>query len=266
MGAISWNYSSDEFKAGGTSSTLKLKIFFHHIWGWLIYPAEYLANGGPTRLDEAFQRRFTEVAPTYLGLDHSGYAVLQIVLSYFEMIGGCVLPGAGKASSTQKSCAGLRHVLEHAAGVVLPEDHRFPSIFYKKVRCGQYHGVLQVPGVLLSRDFPPLACEGEQLFINPHLVPSLLEKHLIVYCNAMALEKENGEKWGLFELAFTRLFPAYAGKVEERERLAAAARASHALKRKAQKLAGKSTRAQLQTRLVKLIYARHNIDVFAPGS
>src|SRR5437016_4148448 len=55
----------------------KIEIFYQQAWGWQLHVADLIANGGYPLGGEA------KVQP----IRHSGFAVLQICLSYFETIG-----------------------------------------------------------------------------------------------------------------------------------------------------------------------------------
>jgi len=73
---ISWRHQDSDF-SGPLSFEQKVDLFCEQALGWQLHIADPVANGG-TPFGEA-----AAVSP----IRHSGFAVLQICLSYFETIG-----------------------------------------------------------------------------------------------------------------------------------------------------------------------------------
>jgi hypothetical protein len=73
---ISWNHHETDFAQPLTLGD-KVEIFYQQALGWQLHIADILANGGQVFGD----------GPSIGPVRHSGFAVLQICLSYFEAIG-----------------------------------------------------------------------------------------------------------------------------------------------------------------------------------
>src|SRR5579863_3252854 len=87
---LAWNIDSDEVAWPPPSVEEKVDIFYQRSLGWQLHIADMLANGGqPLGRNHSVER-----------VEHSGFAVLQICLSYFETVGhyekGCIGSGAFK--------------------------------------------------------------------------------------------------------------------------------------------------------------------------
>ncbi|MGH9380206.1 MAG: hypothetical protein ACRD2Z_06295 [Thermoanaerobaculia bacterium] len=79
----------------------KVDLFYEQALGWQLHLAELVANGGT-----AFGEEGNREGKVVSSIRHSGFAVLQICLSYFETIGyytgeqsGTSLPGVGEESA-----------------------------------------------------------------------------------------------------------------------------------------------------------------------
>jgi len=168
---IAWNINTDD--VGWPPSTLeeKVEIFYQRAYGWQLHIADLLANGGP-RLDDA-----VSVEP----LRHSGFAVMQICLSYFETIGHYEY-GNTFNKSKEYFKAGLRSVFPQLIAKCSGSLDELLDRVYIGVRCGLYHNSMTVVGVGLGQpeDGTSLAYDqvSKKLAISPERLPRALKQHL----------------------------------------------------------------------------------------
>src|SRR4051812_21272926 len=78
----------------------KVDIFYHRTLGWQLHIADLISNGG-TPLGSQTQ---------IPAVPHSGFAVLQICLSYFETIGQCQQINPATTQSNEYFKEGVRAV------------------------------------------------------------------------------------------------------------------------------------------------------------
>ncbi|HME08833.1 MAG TPA: hypothetical protein VKG25_17375 [Bryobacteraceae bacterium] len=122
---ISWKHQDTDLPNTLTFER-KVELFYEQTFGWQLHIADLIANGGvPLSGGEAIKR-----------VEHSGFAVLQICLSYFELIGS--LYAANGESDTRKFKTGVQNVFPQlsdgsaASGQLLKRLH-------EGARCGLYH-------------------------------------------------------------------------------------------------------------------------------
>ncbi len=170
---ISWKHEDSDF-AGQLTLEQKVDVFYEQTLGWQLHIADLVANGGLT-LGEFKSGRNVYKVPS---IQHSGFAVLQICLSYIELIGSLVQ--ATRQSPTKTFEAGLRAIpgLIDASQI----NPTLSSRLYDAARCGLYHEGRTRPGVRLSqpRDENAIAfnrCTGE-IVISPERLPKVLKAHL----------------------------------------------------------------------------------------
>src|ERR1035437_6503686 len=101
---ISWKHRKSDFTTKLTFEQ-KVDVFYEQTLGWQLHIADLLTNGGNT-FDENNPGSPGEAV---VAIKHSGFAVLHICLSYFELIGSLVAPNA--KSLTDKFKLGVREVL-----------------------------------------------------------------------------------------------------------------------------------------------------------
>jgi len=149
----------------------KVNIFYHQTLGWQLHVADLLSNGG----EELGNGRKVE------SINHSGFAVLQICLSYFETIGK---HHAVKRRDGDNFKAGAEDVFPELRKIPEKTRQDLLDILYKDARCALYHNS-RTHGVGLGQ--PP---NGEaiaydpvvrKLVINPHQLPRVLKSHLDRY-------------------------------------------------------------------------------------
>jgi hypothetical protein len=137
----------------------KITVFEDRVVGWLLEPAGQVVEEIP----------------------HAGFAVLLVLVSYFEMVAKFAEGFCKKGESKTHFRKGLRWVFD---------DKGFSDeecdLVYWELRNGLYHAGIAGPSVRLSRDFPePLSCNksgnGVMVDVNPHTLPRKLEAHFVSY-------------------------------------------------------------------------------------
>jgi hypothetical protein len=96
---ITWKHRDSDFSWPPPFEE-KVEIFYHRTLGWQLHIADLLANGGQP-LGES---------TTVQHLRHSGFAVLQICLSYFETIGQYEQEKLATKTSTEYFKEGVRSI------------------------------------------------------------------------------------------------------------------------------------------------------------
>ena|ERR1039458_7797900 len=155
----------------------KVEVFYEQTLGWQLHIADLVANGGTT---------FGESNPAQAGYEirsirHSGFAVLHICLSYFELIGTLVTSNAARPNDTARFKAGVKAVLPNLFKGT-SDDDALLRVLYKGARCGLYH--LGRPrahvGLGQPEDGSPIAYDSKSgtVIISPERLPVVLKNHL----------------------------------------------------------------------------------------
>lgn len=144
---ISPKYQDTDFK-WPLSLDDKIKIFEDCTMGWQLTIADNL----------------------YVSIPHSGYAVLRIILSYFEMIAkhhnGYDKVGKSDCYFKQGVYSVFHELKNESQNVVV----EFLDAFYKDGRCGLYHGSKTDPRIIITGELEsPIEFypEDKKLIINP---------------------------------------------------------------------------------------------------
>jgi hypothetical protein len=167
---VTWKHERTDFPEE-LSLDQKIEIFFQQTWGWQLRVADLIANGGEP----------IGGGPELGKVEHSGFAVLQICLSYFETIGQCVALGGSEACFK----AGVRAVFPSLASTDVAFVDGLLEQLYVDARCGLYHSSRTRRGVGLGQ--PPegssMAFDGARrvLVISPERLPKALIRHLEAY-------------------------------------------------------------------------------------
>jgi len=155
----------------------KVKIFYEQTLGWQLDIADACING------RDFQG--TKDGP----IKHSGYAVLHIVLSYFEMIAKMKDGYTQDYQAKRYFKKGVRDVFPDLSqyGANLPDDQdALVKILYHSARCGLYHAGITAGRIkLLGKKMPALTYDEKRryLTINPHNLVLRLKEHFEDYVN-----------------------------------------------------------------------------------
>lgn len=189
---ITWKHERTAFPPE-LSLDQKIEVFFEQTWGWQLRVADLIANGGEP----------IGGGPELKKIEHSGFAVLQICLSYFEMIGQCMALGGSEACFK----AGVRAVFPSLAST---DDEFVDSLLhqlYVDARCGLYHSSRTRRGVGLGQ--PPegaaMAYDAARrvLVISPERLPKALIRHLEAYRTQLS-DSSNMAARDAFERWFDR--------------------------------------------------------------
>jgi len=155
----------------------KVRIFHERTLGWQLDIADACING--REFDGKKEGPIT----------HSGYAVLQIVLSYFEMMAKMRDGFVGTGKSGHYFREGVRDVApfsKTSAPQSVVED--LLNILYLSGRCGLYHsGVTEGRLSLSGRIRETMRYDGvnKHLVINPHRLVLDLRVHLKAYVDQL---------------------------------------------------------------------------------
>lgn len=182
---VSPHYGRSDLGPAATDE-LKVLVFADRVWGWQLDVAERLV-----KTDE-----------------QSGFAVLGIVMSYFEMIGKHLRGFEGMGESAIHFRVGF-----DSAFPDVPKDQadRIADRLYKSVRNGLYHDAITSAGIALTRrkDDPPRVLyetpgmDGmREIVINPELLTSHIRRHFASYVAGL-LRDPDGETRKGFVKRFT---------------------------------------------------------------
>lgn len=197
---IAWNINSDDIRWPPTTVEEKAGIFYQSALGWQLHIADMLANGGQTLGTS------DDTDP----VEHSGFAVLHICLSYFETIGHYedgASPAAGNGVKGYFFKQGVRSVLPQLAADYGEEEvKKLLHRLYVGVRCGLYHNSMTEVGVGLGPPSPsgaPIAYDPKTkaLTVNPQLLPRILKEHLAQF-RVRLLDPANEDLRRSFEKRF----------------------------------------------------------------
>jgi hypothetical protein len=185
---ISWNHDDSEF-AKPLAIHDKIEIFYQQALGWQLHIADLMINGGKP-LDSG--------API-TSINHSGFAVLHICLSYVETIGNC---RTTKRRSEENFNNGALEVFLELKRYGKSDRQKALKILYLGARCGLYHNSRTGYAVGLGQNVPDEAIAydplNNRLAINPHELPRSMKRHLYQY-QAELQDPANGQARSLFE-------------------------------------------------------------------
>jgi hypothetical protein len=169
---LSWKH---EVADGDPSPTLedKVEIFYEQTLGWQLHIADLVANGGLT-----FEDPNSSESYEVLSIRHSGFAVLHICFSYFEMVGSLLSSKPLRPGDAFR--VGVKAVPDaidtrHATKKILKK-------LYSRARCGLYHQGRTRYGVGLGQ--PPdgkamaYLAGTDMIGISPERLPRVLKAHL----------------------------------------------------------------------------------------
>lgn len=158
----------------------KITLFEDRVLGWKLDIADQLINGSPEKLP----------------IRHSGYATLDIVVSYFEMIAKYEDGFIGRRSEEYFK-KGVYSVFPEFKNIPSPAQTSLSSVgnvvslidvvldlMYEGIRCGLYHSGITNGKIFLTGEIDtPMAFElqNQMLIVNPHLLVPKLKAHLRDY-------------------------------------------------------------------------------------
>jgi hypothetical protein len=118
------------------------------------------------------------------GIHGSGFAVLDIVFSYFELIAKYYDGYTGDKESSFYFKKGVKLVFPNLENTSKNVVDGLLNILYKDCRCRLYHAGLTSGRILLTHEFPgPIGYDqtNQSLIINPHKLPTALQEHFKSY-------------------------------------------------------------------------------------
>jgi hypothetical protein len=176
---LSPSYQDIDFPLPHSLDT-KITLFEDRVLGWKLNIADQLINGGQ------------EKSP----IRHSGYATLDIVFSYFEMIAKYEAGFTGRESEKYFK-QGVYSVFPEYKNISPPE--RIPlspvgnvvslidvvlGLLYDGIRCGLYHSGITNGKIFLTGEIKTSMAfdlQHQMLIVNPHLLVPKLKRHLQDY-------------------------------------------------------------------------------------
>jgi len=175
MWMISPNYKNTDFPLPPSLED-KITIFLDRTYGWQLDIADKCING------EADSDGNLISGP----IRDSGFAVLHIILSYFEMIAKFQDGFAHNGQSIPYFKKGVLSVFGAFILRAHPEDvvHDLLQVLYLGARCGLYHGGITDRRIVLTGEPEvPIAFDPQhrRLVINPHRLVPALKSHLEGY-------------------------------------------------------------------------------------
>ena len=176
---ISPSYQDIDFPHPHTLET-KITLFEDRVLGWKLDIADQLINGSQQK------------SP----IRHSGYATLDIVVSYFEMIAKYEDGFIGRKSEEYFK-KGVYSVFPEFKNIPPPTQPPLSPVgnvvslidvvldlMYEGIRCGLYHSGITNGKIFLTGEIKtPMRFElqNQMLIVNPHLLVPKLKAHLQDY-------------------------------------------------------------------------------------
>ena len=136
----------------------KITIFYERVTGWQLDIADKIANDG---------------------IKDAGFAVLNVLLNYFEMIAKYKEGYCGIRKSPEYFSKGFKMVFPE-----LCRNHPWLSNkIYSNARCGLYHhGMTEGGIILMGGKLPPITpLKNKNLIITPHALVLELKEHFETY-------------------------------------------------------------------------------------
>jgi len=176
---LSPSYQDTDFPIPHTLET-KITLFEDRVFGWKLDIADQIINGDQEKSS----------------IRHSGFAVLDIVFSYFEMIAKYEDGFTGRKSGKyfKQGVYSVFPEFKHGSSPTQPPLHPLGKgassidvvldLMYDGIRCGLYHSGITNGKIFLTGEIrTPMAFESQNqmLIINPHLLVPKLKAHLRDY-------------------------------------------------------------------------------------
>lgn len=180
--AISPNYQDVDFPSG-MSLDQEIEVFADRVKGWQLDVAQKCADKIP----------------------HAGFAVLEIVFSYFEMIAKYKNGYTKDRKSEEYFRRGFGDVFPKLSSISNEMREKLLKKLCRDVRCGLYHTGITGPDVELSGDFKYsvwFASPPDRLQINPHRLVPDIKQHFQSYLSQLR-DHKNEELRRNFETRFS---------------------------------------------------------------
>lgn len=170
------HWVSPRFKKSELTFPLSLDkmidIFEDRVQGWQIIIADQAYRG----VLDSKKKRVSS------GIPHSGFAVLLILLSYFEMVAKFEAGDTSKDSGVWFK-AGIKSVYPELSSKIEQDKVMILARFYKGARCGLYHAAMTSKQVFVSGDVSTFDYDASngKLIINPGDMIDRISSHFEAY-------------------------------------------------------------------------------------
>jgi hypothetical protein len=194
---ITWKHDDTDLSWPLTFNQ-KVELFVEQALGWQLHIADLVANGGT-----AFGEHGNPAGNPTGAIRHSGFAVLQICLSYFETIGYYMGNPSGSRAAFVHGVAQVFGDLGTADPDVVKA---LAKALYRDARCGLYHNSRTAR---VGLGWPPgdaaIAYDkgNDRVIVNPERLPGILKRHL-ESLRISLLDEANRELRDRFEKRFDR--------------------------------------------------------------
>ena len=182
---ISPHFQDIDFPSG-MSIDQKIEVFADRVKGWQLDMAQLCIDSSR----------------------HAGFAVLHIVVSYFEMIAKFREGYTRTDKSELYFRKGFYLVFPNLINNYSKQvSDRFLRKLYKDVRCGLYHQGITGPNIWLSGDYPDAIefdVNNDAIHINPHKLVPVISRHFQSFIRELR-DSRNQELRSNFETRFGRL-------------------------------------------------------------
>lgn len=156
---ISPNYQNTDFPRGMNLDE-KIMIFEDRVCGW----------------------QFDIAQQCELSINHSGFAVLQIVTSYFEMIAKFDTGFTRNGRSEEYFKKGVYDIFPGFSTLSPSLQNTILKRLYKDLRCGLYHSGTVGPSIMIDPNaLVPFSGNNNTIIINPRIVISGIRQHFQTY-------------------------------------------------------------------------------------
>ena len=202
---ISPSYQDTAFPIPHSIDT-KIILFEDRTLGWKLDIADQMING--KKRDDGSEDR-----PS---IQHSGYATLDIVFSYFEMIAKYEDGFAKPRESEKYFKLGVYSVFPEFYHLPAPATTLSPvgnvvsivdlvlDLMYEGIRCGLYHSGITNGKICVTGGIEhamALDLEHQMLIVNPHLLVPRLKAHLKEYVSRLR-DTNNADLRAKFEARY----------------------------------------------------------------
>jgi len=179
--AISPEHYLDDFP-NGLKQKDKIEVYYARAKGWQLIPAQETVDK----------------------IEHSGFAVLHIVMSFFESIAKYREGYRNDDRSNEFFRKGFELVFPEVHNVIPEPTIRkcYLDFLYEKVRCGLYHSSMTGAGILINNDIKPVFDMGpEGITLNPKKLVEAMMVYLDKYRDELK-DPKNTELRKKFERKF----------------------------------------------------------------
>lgn len=165
----------------------KIQIFYERVTGWQLNIADMVINGIKYEYENS---------DVIVEIKDAGFAALNIVLSYFEMIAKYKVGYIGVMRKGKLVDDDSHFYFKQGMDMVFPEFGKgfpwLPAKIYRNARCGLYHHGMTEEGIILAGGGrPPITpLDGKKVIVNPHTLVLKLKNHFEKYIIELRNDKD----------------------------------------------------------------------------